>query len=561
MTQTLLFKEESPLLDTAISKLRPGVFSHPIWVRFGNKEETIPPKTINSLFIEAENIKQHNPTDACQVLLLCAVFQHYSGHTDKALETLHEVQTFAENTGLDREILWALWGACAICVQQKSFDKAAGYLTSLIQLLRDRDDWVLAGFVEVVKQTLTQKANTKNTLPTEYRHNRSLGNVLTYTFQWLNQWGFSAQTEGTDSRSSENHGDAQHRTSPFLSKGWRSLRLLFKGEVNVNWLDDSSPREKKRSTFWGYILSLFHIEVTSQEQENEPEFIDSEILPAEVVAIQSPTDVAPVIHQESKPAQEVVSEMPLSVSVHMLGNFNLTVQETPLNLSSSRSLSLLKYLLLNHKQQTPREMLLDIFWPDVSMERGRNNLNVALNGIRTSLRTVTDTPMILYKDNAYGMAQDLQFWVDVEEFERLIQSGRRLEAQNRLTSAISDYETAISLYQGDFLEENPYENWTVLPRERLRLTYLTTLDRLNHIYYNQKNYVMCITISQLILSRDRCREDAHSMLMRCYSRQGQDHLALRQYQACVEALRMELDVSPAPETTKLYELIRQHKHV
>jgi DNA-binding SARP family transcriptional activator len=72
---------------------------------------------------------------------------------------------------------------------------------------------------------------------------------------------------------------------------------------------------------------------------------------------------------------------------------------------------------------------------------------------------------------------------------------------------------------------------------------------------------MCITLSQLILNQDRCREDAHSMLMRCYNLQGQDYLALRQYQACAEALRLELDVTPAPETTKLYEQIRQHKRV
>ena len=149
----------------------------------------------------------------------------------------------------------------------------------------------------------------------------------------------------------------------------------------------------------------------------------------------------------------------------------------------------------------------------------------------------------------------------MEEFERLIDSGRRLEARDKLSSSISDYEAAVSLYRGDFLEENPYENWTVLPRERLRLAYMATLDRLSQIYFNQKRYAMCITLSQRILARDRCREDAHSTLMRCYSRQGQDHLALRQYQACVEALRIELDVTPAPETTKLYEQIRHHKHV
>lgn len=558
MTQTMLLKEESPLFDTAISKLRPGVFSHPVWIKFGNREEPIPAKTVGALLEEAEKIKQYSPGDACQVLLICAVFQNYSGEAENALKTIQEILRIAQKNGLDREILWALWGACAICIQHKSFDKAVTYLTSLKHSLNDQNDWMLAGFIDVVKQILRQNANTNNILQLEYHQNQSMGNVLAYTFHWLNHWGFSAQSGRQDSFTSENPNQALPAST---FKGLRSLRLLLRGELKINWLEEAPRQAMKRSSFWGYILSLFHVDIKSLEQVNMPEIISSTNIPDETVVAHPPEEVMPVIVQERIPSQEVAREIPLSISVQMLGNFNLTIQETQLNLPSSRSLSLFKYLLLNHRQNTPREVLLDIFWPDLSMERGRNNLNVAMNGIRTSLRTITDTPVILYKDNAYGIAPETQFWVDVEEFERLVDSGRRLESRNRLSSAISEYEAAVSLYQGDLLEESPYENWTVLPRERLRLAYLTTLDRLSHIYYNQERYAMCITFSQLILARDRCREDAHAMLMRCYSRQGQDHLALRQYQACVEALRLELDVTPAPETAKLYEQIRQHKYV
>jgi DNA-binding SARP family transcriptional activator len=44
--------------------------------------------------------------------------------------------------------------------------------------------------------------------------------------------------------------------------------------------------------------------------------------------------------------------------------------------------------------------------------------------------------------------------------------------------------------------------------------------------------------------------------MRCYDRQGQPHLALRQYRVCAETLRAELDVDPAPATAALCERIR-----
>lgn len=556
VNQTKLSNEASPLLDTAISRLRPEVFSHPIWIRFGCRDGSIPPDTKKALLIEAENLRRDNPRDACQVLLISAVHQHYSGQSDEALSTIREVERIAERRGLDEVLPWALWGACAICVQKQRFEQAAVHLTSLMHRLSDQDNWILADFVDVVKQILLQQqTNTGNKTQIECSEKHSTGNILAYTFHWLNRWGLSAQTQKSEPCNADQQEQPGHRSAPRSSfKDWHSLRLLFRGELKLNWLDDNRQHVKKRSAFWGHILSFLHLEAASQGQEYEPGTGDR--AEAEVMAHED-KDIAPTIIPETRISEDI----PLSISAQMLGDFNLTIQETTLDLPSSRSLSLLKYLLLNHKQKTPREMLLEIFWPDTAMERGRNNLNVAMNSIRTAFRTITDRPVVLYKDNAYGIAPEIKLWVDVEEFEGLVDSGNRLEARNRMSSAISDYEAAISLYQGDFLEQNPYENWTVLPRERLRSAYLVTLDRLSQIYYRREQYAMCITLSQLILNRDRCREDAHSMLMRCYNLQGQDYLALRQYQACADALRLELDVSPSPETTELFEQIRQHNRV
>jgi DNA-binding SARP family transcriptional activator len=49
--------------------------------------------------------------------------------------------------------------------------------------------------------------------------------------------------------------------------------------------------------------------------------------------------------------------------------------------------------------------------------------------------------------------------------------------------------------------------------------------------------------------------------MRCYSRQGQPHLALLQYRACVQALAAELGVDADPATARLHDQIRRHEPV
>jgi DNA-binding SARP family transcriptional activator len=249
------------------------------------------------------------------------------------------------------------------------------------------------------------------------------------------------------------------------------------------------------------------------------------------------------------------------MDVHMLGAFSLTIGDLAVNLPASRGLSVLKYLLLHHIQNTSREVLMDIFWGEAEPETARNNLNVAMHTLRKALRAVIFLPVIIYDDGAYGLDPNLHVVLDVEEFERCANAGKRFEIRDQLTSAISQYETAIRLYQGDFLEQSPYEEWTIHDRERLRVIYMDTIDRLSQIYFKQKSYAACITTCQRILSYDPCREDAHCLLMRCYSRQGQDLLALRQYQNCVKALRTELDVDPAPETTKLYNSIRRREQV
>ena len=568
MNQTFLSKDESPLFDNAISKLRPRVFSHPVWIRFGYTQEPNPHATIKSLLAEIENLQKESPSDACQVLLLCAVFQHYSGQSADALATIQTARNLANRNDLTQEMMWALWGSSAICVQQKNFQPAITFLTTLIRMLKDQGDWILAGFVEEVKQALKQEDPTERLVlgwPLNYQ---SSGNLLARTFHWLNNWGFSAHLSHRNIHSTRTR-ELPNRIRPLFS--WRSLRLIFRGELKINWMGVSPSTDENRFSAWGFIRSLLQrhpgpgvndqdvIDIPPNLPEGTGVSIDSSDPPGTIE--ESEIDLRPV--EAYPPASVLVQETfpSIPISAHMLGDFNISIQETNLKAPSSRSLSLFKYLLLHHKQHTPREVLMEVFWPDAESETARNNLNVAIHGLRRAIRSVVFLPVIVFKEGSYGFEDTVEVWLDVEEFERCASAGQRMEARNHRTAAIAEYEAAISLYQGDFLKQNPYEEWTVLERERLRITYLETLDRLSHIYFGQERYAMCITVCKLILTRDRCREDAHSLLMRCYSRQGQDHLALRQYQICVEALRMELDVAPAPETTKLYEQVRQHKRV
>jgi DNA-binding SARP family transcriptional activator len=123
------------------------------------------------------------------------------------------------------------------------------------------------------------------------------------------------------------------------------------------------------------------------------------------------------------------------------------------------------------------------------------------------------------------------------------------------------FEAATWLYQGEFLADDPYEEWAMVTREHLRLYHLDALDQLGALRLNSGDYAGCVAVCLKLLAFDSCREDAHCRLMRCYSRQGQVQLALRQYHSCVTALRTELDVDPALATTELFESLRRREMI
>ena len=204
---------------------------------------------------------------------------------------------------------------------------------------------------------------------------------------------------------------------------------------------------------------------------------------------------------------------------------------------------------------------MEVFWPGAPPEAARNSLNVAIHGLRRALRAAADFPVVVLEAGAYRLDAALELWVDVDEFERHVETGHRVEATGDLAAAVAEYELATALYQGDFLADDSYEEWPVLMRERLRVAYLDTLDRLSHLYFAQGRYGSCVTLCKVIVQRDPCREDAHRRLMRSFSRQGQTHLALRQYQVCADALRAELTVDPDPSTIALRDQIRSHQPV
>lgn len=244
--------------------------------------------------------------------------------------------------------------------------------------------------------------------------------------------------------------------------------------------------------------------------------------------------------------------------VYCLGTFQVYRDDKPVESWPGRkSILIFKYLLMNRTRPTHKEALMERFWPDADTEAARNNLNVAIYGLRQTLRNGdTDFSFVLFQNDCYGLNPDLQIWLDSEAFLIQHDSAVRFEQQGGEDEAFRHYTAAEQLYQGSFLPEDLYEDWIEVMRTDLQNAYLHVLDRLSCYHLEHGDYTASAAICSKMLKVDPCLEEACCRLMRCYSRQGQSYLALRQYHLCAKALEAELDMTPMPATTSLYEQIR-----
>ncbi len=241
--------------------------------------------------------------------------------------------------------------------------------------------------------------------------------------------------------------------------------------------------------------------------------------------------------------------------VYCLGRFEVFQGEQLVEgWSGQKAQSVFKYLLLHRRHRVPKDVLFELFWAGHSAEASRRNLHQAIYSLRHTLRAHRpDSRYVLFEDECYLLNPEVEIWIDAEEFDERVAAGRRLEELGRHAEAMAEYARAEGLYRGPLLEECLYEDWVSVERERLKGVYRELAGRLAEHYVNRDHLGAAAAMSQKALMVDRCDEEAHRRLMRCYAAQGQPHLASRQYLVCAEALREDFAMSPSPETIALHD--------
>lgn len=233
----------------------------------------------------------------------------------------------------------------------------------------------------------------------------------------------------------------------------------------------------------------------------------------------------------------------------LMGGFEVTVDGCRIDEWHGRiPPSVLRYVLTTPTRSVSRDELQEAFWPGVDPRTSRNRLQAAISAVRRAFQGATTSSVLEYVEGRYALDPALDVGTDLDRFETAAREGMAAERRGDPTAARSRYLESLELYRGDFAPDVPYDEWTILIRERLRLQYLDVLERSARLSLDVDRIDDCIDAARRMLDQDPCREDAHRLLMRCYARQGKAHLVDYQYEFCVRVLDTMLDAEPSAET-------------
>lgn len=217
----------------------------------------------------------------------------------------------------------------------------------------------------------------------------------------------------------------------------------------------------------------------------------------------------------------------------------------------------LAYLLVHYDRPHRREILAGTLWCTHSEVQARKNLRQSLWLIQNRIVQEGDQSVpLLIKDKDWVRINADAVWLDLMELANAFRLVHGIPGERMTPQEAGALRAATSLYRGDLLEGWAHQ-WCVYERERIRVMYLSMLEKLLGYCEACGECEQGLAYGERLLRHDRAHERAHRRIMRLSYAAGDRTGALRQYERCRVALEQELGVGPSQTTKRLYELIRR----
>jgi DNA-binding SARP family transcriptional activator len=215
-------------------------------------------------------------------------------------------------------------------------------------------------------------------------------------------------------------------------------------------------------------------------------------------------------------------------------------------------------LVLRRGQDVPREQLFEYLFSEMSPQRAKNNLYVVWSTMKSVLMGDGSKGSPLpYLEAVGGVCRSVRenIRADVDDFDKLLAAAARHEQAGELADAVQAYEQLSSLYRGELLPGDVYDDWFAELREHYKLTFVNAMLAASAILMNADDPGNALVYARRAIQTDPLREDLYQVALRCQIAAGQRSGAIDTYLQCRAKLAEDLGLDPSTETKALYTQI------
>jgi len=243
----------------------------------------------------------------------------------------------------------------------------------------------------------------------------------------------------------------------------------------------------------------------------------------------------------------VVRESEALVRVRVLGDTLVETVDGAVDRAwlSQRPGKLLRYLVSQNGRFVPADEIIEALWPGSGFD-AENNVRYLVHLLRKRLEPNRPTRGRSFSVECLAGAYALgpSVWVDVGAFEELVEDAL---SQSEDELALAQIDRALELYGGDFLSDEPYADWAMIERERIRGLAEHALRTAVAIHEERHDFGHALQYARWLAELEPYDSDAQLALISLCLRCGRRGEAARRYGAFRS--RLMRDFNEAPEFT------------
>ena len=214
--------------------------------------------------------------------------------------------------------------------------------------------------------------------------------------------------------------------------------------------------------------------------------------------------------------------------------------------------TLFKYLLTNQGRVVPTGEVLELLWPEIPEDQATISLHSLLYQLRRTLGyPAHGASCLVHTRTTLSLHLSENDWWDVTRFRAHVAEGARRQLQGEWQPALDAYSAAVTVYAGDYLAEDRYEDWAHNMREELKAEWLRALGAMAQLHAERAEYEQQETLLRTVLREDPYHEPAYRALFGLLVSGGRGAEAQLLYRRLVELLRGDFGVLPSPATQAL----------